>query len=70
MIDRMQREFRGPPAAKGSQRPHAFESHERRGIVHGRCEKFHRRFKTVSPIADDPGRCRAGPRIGRRQHRL
>ena len=70
MIDRMQREFCGPPAAERGQRPHPFQSDERRRIVSRRGEQFHRRLEPVGPVADDPGRCRAGPRVGRRQNSL
>ena len=70
MIDRMQRELRSPPAAERGQRPHPFQSHEPRRIVHRWGEHFHRRIESVGPVADDPGRCRAGPRVGRHQYGL
>ena len=70
MIDRMQRELRSPPAAERGQRPHPFQSHEPRRIVHRWGEHFHRRIESVGPVADDSGRCRSGPRVGRRQYGL
>ena len=70
VIDRVQGEFRGPPATERRQRPHAFQPHERGGIVHRWCEQFQGRLEPVGPVADDPGRRRAGPRIGRSQHGL